>query len=350
MPEPSFARPSPRTTTPGTAHLAPRRRGRPERRSIVAVHDTKHEVRIDAEPDVVYGLIQDVSGWPHVFGPTVHVDLLLDEGDAQLLRIWATAAGGVHDWTSRRVLDPGARRITFQQIVSKPPVAAMSGEWIVASAGPGACHVVLTHRFEAIADDPGAVSWIDEAIDRNSSVELGALKRAGELGAGRSELHFSFNDAEVIVGSAAAVFEFVRRADRWPQRLPHVERVELSEESGGVQHLTMDTRAPDGGVHTTTSIRLCFPDRKMIVYKQTRLAEVMAGHTGRWQFEQDGDSVFARSWHTVTLDPDGVRAVLGAEGTVAQARARVRHALGTNSLATLRQAKEFVESGGSEGD
>lgn len=313
----------------------------------MATHDTKHEVRIDAEPDVVYRLIQDVSGWPHVFGPTVHVDLLLDSGDAQLLRIWATAAGGVHDWTSRRVLDAGARRVSFQQIVSKPPVAAMSGEWIVAPAGPGACQVVLTHRFEAIADEPGAVAWIDEAIDRNSTVELGALKRAGELGAGRGELHFSFNDAEMIEGSAAAVFEFVRRADLWPLRLPHVARVELEEEPGGVQHLTMDTSAPDGSVHTTTSIRLCFPDRRLIVYKQLRLAEVMAGHTGRWQFEQDGDTVFARSWHTVTLDPDGVRAVLGPEATAAEARVKVRNALGTNSLTTLRRAKEFVEGGGS---
>ncbi|GAA2055113.1 SRPBCC family protein [Catenulispora yoronensis] len=312
----------------------------------MAIHDTKHEIRIDAEPDVVFGLIQDVSGWPHVFGPTVHVDLLLDEGDSQLLRIWATAQGGVHDWTSRRTLDPGARRVSFQQIVSKPPVASMSGEWIVAAAGPGACHVVLTHRFAAIADDPAAVTWIDEAIDRNSTVELGALKRAAELGAGRGELHFSFTDAEMIEGSAAAVFEFVRRADLWPQRLPHVARVELEEEPGGVQRLTMDTSAPDGSVHTTTSVRLCFPDRRVIVYKQLRLAPVMAGHTGRWQFEQDGGTVFARSWHTVTLDPDGVRAALGPDATPAEARARVRHALGTNSLATLRRAKEFVEGGG----
>jgi aromatase len=311
----------------------------------VAIHDTVHEVPVDAEPELVYRLIADVEGWPHVFGPTIHVDLLLEEGDAQLLRIWATAQGGVHDWTSRRTLDPQARTISFQRIVSKPPVTAMSGRWSVEDAEFGASQVTLTHRFSAVADDAAAVAWIQEAIDRNSGAELGALKQAAELGPLRGQLHFSFSDAEMIRGSAAAVFEFVRRADAWPSRLPHVDRVELTEEPNGVQRMEMDTRAPDGTVHTTSSIRLCFPDRRAIVYKQFRLPALMAGHTGRWQFEEDDGIVFARSWHTVTLDRDGIKSLLGPEATVAEARAMVRRALGTNSLATLRHAKAFVERG-----
>jgi aromatase len=309
----------------------------------VTVHHTTHEVSVDAEPEAVYRLIADVADWPHVFGPTVYVDLLLEEEGAQLLRIWATAHGQVHDWTTRRSLDPLERRISFQRIVSKPPVASMSGEWSIAPHGPRTCTVTLTHQFEAIADDPAAVAWIDEAIERNSTVELAALKRSAEPGAGLDGLHFSFSDAEMIQGPSGAVFEFIRRADAWPARLAHVSRVELVEEPGGVQLLEMDTRAPDGTVHTTSSIRLCFPERRTIVYKQTKMPRLMAGHTGRWQFEEDGGAVFARSWHTVTLDPDGVRAVLGPEADPAEARAMVRKALGANSLATLRRAKEFVE-------
>jgi aromatase len=312
----------------------------------VAIHDTTHKVPVDAEPEVPYRLIADVAGWPHVFGPTVHVDLLLEEEDSQLLRIWATAQGGVHDWTSRRSLDPAARSIAFQQIVSKPPLSFMSGQWSVTQAGPGACEVVLTHRFEAVNDDPDSVVWINEAIDHNSTAELAALKRSAELGAGRSDLHFSFSDAEMIRGSSGAVFDFIRRAELWPSRLPHVSRLELTEESGGIQLMEMDTRAPDGSTHTTSSIRICFPERRTIVYKQVKVPPIMAVHTGRWEFEEDEGTVFARSWHTVTLDPDGIAMALGPQATPAEARAAVRKALGTNSLATLRRAKEFVEGGG----
>jgi aromatase len=312
----------------------------------VAIHHTKHEISVAAEPDTVYKLIADVSGWPHVFGPTVHVDLLHDDGREQLLRIWALAHGEVRDWTSRRALDAVAGRVSFQQVVSSAPVASMGGEWIVTPAGPGASHVTLTHQFEAIADDQDAVVWIDEAIERNSTVELAALKQAAELGAGREDLHFTFSDTQVIRGSAAAVFEFIDRADAWPRRLPHVSRLALTEQPGGVQHMEMDTRSPDGSVHTTTSIRLCFPERGTIVYKQLQVPPVMAGHTGRWVFEESDGSVIARSWHTVTLSPEGVRAALGPDVTAAQAREKVRHALGTNSLTTLRRAKEFVESAG----
>ena len=311
----------------------------------MANHDTVHQISVEADPESVYRLIADVGGWPHVFGPTIHVDLLLEEGDAQLLRIWATAGDGVYDWTSRRTLDPQLRTIAFQQIVSRPPVAAMSGQWIIDEAAPGS-RVTLTHRFSAIGDDPDAVAWIQKAVDRNSEAELAALKRAAELGPERDQLHFSFSDAEMIRGSAAAVFEFIRRADAWPARLPHVNRVELAEEPGGVQRMEMDTCAPDGTVHTTSSIRLCFPDRRMILYKQFQLPALMAGHTGRWEFEEDDDgTVFARSWHTVTLDPNGIRTLLGPDVAVADARAMVRASLGANSLSTLRHAKVFVERG-----
>jgi aromatase len=45
----------------------------------------------------------------------------------------------------------------------------------------------------------------------------------------------------------------------------------------------------------------------------------------------------------VTLDPGGVRTALGPQATLAEARALVRKALGTNSSTTLRHAKQFAE-------
>ena len=71
---------------------------------VLTLNDTRarhtvHETLVDADPDTVYGLIADVAGWPHVFGPTVHVDLLREDAGEQLLHIWALANDEVRDWT-----------------------------------------------------------------------------------------------------------------------------------------------------------------------------------------------------------------------------------------------------------
>ncbi|MEY9948918.1 aromatase/cyclase [Kitasatospora sp. GAS1066B] len=318
--------------------------------ALLGTRVTRHRITVAASPERVFGLIADAAGWPQVFGPTVHVEVGESDGESdqaeQLLRIWAFANGEVRGWTSRRSLDPARHRVAFRQLVSSPPVAGMGGEWQV-GAVEGGSEVVLLHDFSAVADDPDAVTWIEQAIDRNSTAELRALAAAAAApddGAADAP-RFTFRDSVRIDGAAADVFDFLDRADRWPSRLPHVARVDFSER-GGVQYLEMDTRAPDGGVHTTSSVRLSFADRATIVYKQVKVPPVMAAHTGRWVIEADpdgGPGLLATSWHTVTLDPAGIAELLGPDATVAQARERVRHALGTNSATTLRHAKEFAE-------
>ncbi|MER7111614.1 aromatase/cyclase [Streptomyces sp. NPDC000229] len=312
-----------------------------------APHVTEHSITVAASPATIYDLVADVSAWPQVFGPTVHVEVLEEApetGGEQLLRIWAIANEKVRTWTSRRTLDPASRTITFRQVASAAPVASMGGEWRVEPLEDGRTRVVLLHDYRATGDDPAAEELIEQAVDRNSRAELAALKNAAELGGARDELHFTFSDSEVVAGAAGDVYAFLDRADLWPERLPHVARLDLTEDEPGVQHMDMDTRSPDGSTHNTTSVRVCFEDRNMIVYKQLRVPVAMSGHTGRWVIESLGDgTVRATSWHTVTLDPEGVRAALGPEATLAEARALVRKALGTNSSTTLRHAKQFAE-------
>ncbi len=106
----------------------------------------------------------------------------------------------------------------------------------------------------------------------------------------------------------------------------------------------MDTRSPDGSTHNTTSVRVCLEDSRQIVYKQLRVPVAMRVHTGRWTIEPlDDGTLTVTSWHTVVLDPEGVRTALGPEATLADARALVRKALGTNSSITLRHAQQYAE-------
>lgn len=306
--------------------------------------EVEHEIMISAPADAVYRLIADVENWPRIFPPTIHAERVELTGDTERIRIWATANGAAKNWTSRRVLDPALRRIEFRQEVSTPPVAAMGGTWIVETISAEECKVRLLHDYRAVDDDPEGLKWIDEAVDRNSLSELAALKANVEKIVGPNEdLLLSFEDTIRIQGSLKDVYDFLNEAALWKERLAHVARVELTEDEPGLQVLEMDTRTKDGSTHTTKSVRVCFPHHK-IVYKQTTLPALMSLHTGYWLFEEAGDSVYATSQHTVVINTENIKAVLGEQAGVPEARDFVKKALSGNSGDTLRYAKDHAEA------
>jgi aromatase len=306
-----------------------------------------HEIDVAAAADTVYGLVADVTNWPRIFPPTVYVDRV-DGGEGsgateERIRIWATANGTPKNWTSRRRLDPAARRIEFRQERSSAPVASMGGAWIIEETGPRSCHVRLLHDYRAVDDHPRRLEWIDKAVDRNSKAELAALKYHAELDAHADELTLSFTDSVRVNGSAKDVYDFINEAGAWRERLPHVASVRLREESPGLQVLRMDTLTKDGDRHTTESVRVCFPHHR-IVYKQTTLPALMALHTGYWQFDEGEDGVTtATSQHTVVVNAEAIPRILGEDAGVPEARAFLREALGNNSRTTLNHAKDHAE-------
>ncbi|MET9128193.1 SRPBCC family protein, partial [Streptomyces sp. NPDC004528] len=236
----------------------------------MTTREVEHEITIAAPAPAVYRLLAEVTNWPRIFPPTIHVDQVERNGSEERIRIWATANGEAKNWTSRRTLDPEALRITFRQEIPAPPVAAMGGTWIIEPLGDDASRVRLLHDYRAIDDDPHDLLWIDQAVDRNSRSELDALKKNVELAHAAEEATFSFEDTVLIDGSAKDVYAFLNEAHLWPERLPHVSTVRLQEDTPGLQTLEMDTRAKDGSLHTTKSYRVTFPHHR-IAYKQTTL-------------------------------------------------------------------------------
>lgn len=306
-------------------------------------HQVEHEITISAPALSIYRLIAEVQNWPRIFPPTIYVDYVEQREREERIRIWATANGAAKNWTSRRVLDPDNLRIDFRQEVSAPPVAAMGGAWVIEPVSPAQSRVLLLHDYRAVDDDPASLAWIDQAVDRNSRSELGALKTNVELARAAAELTFSFEDTVRVNGSARDVYDFINDAHLWSQRLPHVATVRLAEDTPGLQTLEMDTRATDGSTHTTKSYRVTFPPRK-IAYKQVTLPALMTLHTGYWTLADVDGGVAASSQHTVVLNTANITRILGAGATVSDAREYVRNALSTNSRATLGHAKEYAEN------
>ncbi|SDW71395.1 aromatase/bifunctional cyclase/aromatase [Amycolatopsis xylanica] len=303
---------------------------------------TRHEISIDAPAETVYRVIADATAWPQHLAPTIHVERTGLPAGEERLRIWADANGEVKNWTSRRVLHPHEHRIEFRQEVSTAPVASMAGEWTVRPVS-GGCVLALTHEFTAV--DAAGLDWVASATDRNSHKELANIKALAENWDHAGELLFSFEDSVTMDCRAEDVYAFLDRADRWPALLPHVARLDLREDVEHIQRMTMDTTAKDGSVHTTESVRVCFPDAHRIVYKQLVPPSLMAVHTGEWTVrELGGGRVLVTSRHVVAVNEAAVERVLGAGRTVADARKFITEAAGGNSLATLTLAKRHLEA------
>ncbi|BDM71234.1 actinorhodin polyketide synthase bifunctional cyclase/dehydratase [Streptomyces nigrescens] len=290
----------------------------------------------------VFDLIAEVGNWPRIFPPTVYVEYAEHGPTEERIRIWATANDEVKSWTSHRVLDRDRLVIGFRQEVSQPPVASMGGQWLIEPLAADRTQVTLLHDYRAVGDDPANVDWIERAVDRNSRAELAALRAAAERSGSPDGPEFSFEDAVHVAGSATDVYAFLHAAEGWQERLPHVRRVVLQEDVPNVQTLEMDTAAPDGSIHTTKSVRVCFPLER-IVYKQLQTPALMSVHTGEWRVREERDQLVVTSAHTVVIRPEAIPQVLGEGATVGDARAFVRAALSRNSTATLHLAKEHAE-------
>ena len=301
-------------------------------------HRAEHTLVTGAPAATLYGLVSDVTLWPAVFAPTVHVRHL-DRGPGwERFRIWAVVNDQVRSWTSRRELDPDRRTVTFRQEHSEPPITAMGGRWSFRVLPDGRTEIVLEHGFDTDGS-PGAVEWVTAALDRNSATELSSLAGVASLG----DVVSSFSDTVRVPGGLAAAYAFVHRADLWAERLPHVDRVSLDERPGGVQMLAMSTRAPDGTVHETESIRVCHQDA-WIAYKQRVTPALLLGHSGLWTFENRPDGTAVTSTHTMVLSPEGAETVLGPGTTLAEARDHARSALSRNSRATLELAASHARA------
>lgn len=165
----------------------------------MTTREVEHEITVGAPAPAVYRLLAEVVNWPRIFPPTIHVDQVERSGDEERIRIWATAGDEAKNWTSRRTLDPDGLRITFRQETSAPPVAAMSGAWIIEPLGERDSRVRLLHGYRAVDDDPAGLAWIDDAVDRNSRSELAALRTNVEAAHVAEDLTFSFTDSVTVV-------------------------------------------------------------------------------------------------------------------------------------------------------
>ncbi|MEU1404349.1 SRPBCC family protein [Streptomyces sp. NPDC005728] len=302
-------------------------------------HSAEHTARYAGPASRGYGLIADVTRWPVLFPPCLAGEVLESDRDSERIRLWAVVGSGVRTWTSLRKLDDERLRIDFRQETPGPPLEWMSGHWSFEESA-GATRLVLGHEWVLTADAQDTGGTVAEALDCNSEAEVAAVVRWAGHPEGLEELFFTVRDECVVRAPLRQVYDFLYRADLWPSRVPHVVSLDLQEDSevtvGGarVQTLDMRTGSDDGSVHGTRSVRLCFPDER-IVYKQTTVPRGLLGHSGAWLLsETDGDT-HVTAVHQAALDPAALEEVFGPGVTLSAARDRAAALLAGNSRRTL---------------
>jgi C7-C12 aromatase (ARO/CYC) len=308
---------------------------------VTSLHTT-----VAAPAQEIFDLVAAMENWPQFVPLLMHAEIL---GPANghpgedLVRRWFLAGPGqMRVRTSRRRLDPDGLRVTLTDTDPGPTRLEGTAEWRFVPLPDGTTRVELDHRVVPAAAAPGPADS-PAMLGRHTEELLGAVKDAAERRAELAELVLSFTDSLFIsAADTAEAYRVLYEADKWPERLEHVVALTMAEPEPGIQFFDMETSTPDGATHTTRSVRVCLPDRK-IVYKQIGLPVLLDAHTGHWEFTPTPEGIIATSRHTVTIKP-GMLPVLGEGTTVADARRYLRRVLSANSMKNLQLAKRYAEN------
>jgi uncharacterized membrane protein len=302
-----------------------------------------HTVHVAAPAGVVYALIADAVKWPLFFTPSVHVEQLEFDGERERLRIWCLMDGRLKSWTAWRQLDPVRRTVEFRQELPASPFRSLSGLLSVRPDGPHGTELELRYDFSVSEDSLADESRVAAIAAHNAAAELANLRAVAERWTRLDDLVVSFEDSMHINGPAELVYNFLYRAEDWPELVPHVTRVDLAEDVPGVQHMTVETLT-EYGAHTTDSVRICFPHAERILYKDTSTSPLVAAHTGEWSVVPDERGVTVLAQHSVVLSDEGIATGPGEHASLAHARRYVRESLGRNCQVLLTHAKKYAES------
>ncbi|MEU8590481.1 aromatase/cyclase, partial [Streptomyces sp. NPDC048664] len=159
-----------------------------------------HETEIKAPADTVHRLLAEVDNWPRIFDSVIAVDHEPAPEGEQRLRIDCVEDGVPRSRPLRRIVEPAALRINFQELHTEPPLAGLGGAWIVEPLGEDSSRVRLLHEYRAVDDDPAALERIGESVDASSHRELAALKENVEFAHAAAERTFSFEDTLTLDG------------------------------------------------------------------------------------------------------------------------------------------------------
>jgi aromatase len=156
----------------------------------MAAH-TSNSVWIDAPPDLVWDITNDLPGWPELFTEYASVEILEHAGYTIRFRLTMhpDEQGRVWSWVSERTLDRDRRAVRAHR-VETGPFEFMDIRWTYAQEEGGTRMSWYQHfqmRPTAPVDDAGMA----ERINTNSRIQLDVIKEKIERAALAREMERS---------------------------------------------------------------------------------------------------------------------------------------------------------------
>ncbi|ABD13499.1 hypothetical protein ThrDRAFT_04660 [Frankia casuarinae] len=301
----------------------------------------EHEIRVGAPAGFVYRLLAGLEHWPSIFAPFVHAERLGTDGELERVGMWTTSGTRVERWVAFRRCQQEDLRIWFRVEQPPPPLESMERAWTVVPVSDGECLLRLAHELRVTAGVSADIGAVVRQVDVVAEAETAAVRAAAERAVSAPDFLLTLHDDVRVDGPADRVYDFLYAVDRWPDRLPHVTRVDVQQDEPDVQLVEIDTAERRGGVLTTRTARVGRPPRG-IVYKQLRLPPLASSHHVRWDIEDGGDHTVVRSIQTVVINGPGIAELLGASTSLEQARSFIRTELGSKVRLILDQAGQHV--------
>jgi aromatase len=320
------------------------------------MHMTQHNIEVSADVQTAFSLCRDVEQWPQIFPPCEKVTLIQFDGHLQEFEITAYAHGTPHTWRSKRTLHPDINLITFSQVKTPPMIERMEGTWRFFPTENGTL-ISLEHRFDmrvqdgdtSSNDDGESLQRVLSAIDENSRVELESIRSV--LGNRNSLMTRNqllgnmngdavFEEVMTVKANVEQVYYALWRANEWPTLLPYCRSVVMHYDDGYNQELTMELEV-DGHVESIRSIRRGVR-YESIQYFQPSPPLVLKSHVGEWSLVSTSNGTEIHARHAIVIDKEVLARDWG-KATIGDAIERVKHAINTNSVATMGNVKRVLE-------
>jgi aromatase len=144
---------------------------------------TDNSVYIEAPLQLVWDMTNDVRSWPNLFTEYASIEVLAEEENKVTFRLTMVPDpdGSVWAWVSERTTDPVARTV-FAQRIETGPFEYMKIYWQYVPEGTGT-RMAWQQEFERKPDAPFTIEAITERINKNSVIQMAAIKAKIEAAA-----------------------------------------------------------------------------------------------------------------------------------------------------------------------
>ncbi len=139
--------------------------------------------------------------------------------------------------------------------------------------------------------------------------------------------------------SPEAAYKAIYEMEKWPEKLPHVKRIETLYNDGIYQEFLMDVQS-DTGLIQVRSIRRCLHGKEITFFQPTP-PKFLKHHCGGWSFHKRNSGCSVKTWHQWNLQAQKAQELFPSQDGV-ETEDRVANLLRSHAELALSTWKKIL--------